>query len=58
MGRTFLEQRVNTYLSMLFVGVFAFGAAYLIVSVANQEQFAIAPQTELPADVPSRGVGF
>lgn len=44
MGHTLLQQQINTYLSILFVAVFAFGAAYLIVTVANQEAFALTSQ--------------
>lgn len=40
--RGVLQQQVNTYISMIFVGALALGAAYFIIHVANDEGFAVA----------------
>ena len=36
---TALMQQVNTYLSLIFIGAFALGAAYLIMHVASKEDY-------------------
>ena len=39
---SFLQQRVDTFISIAFVGAVALGASYLIISFANKEDFAMA----------------
>lgn len=41
MQKSALMQQVNTYLSVIFVGAVAFGAAYLIMHVANTADYGI-----------------
>lgn len=50
MGDNALNQQVNTYIAIAFVASLALGAGSLIVKVANQDNFAVAPTLSTEED--------